>query len=230
MSVDIGIPICGILQIQGSSQVPPNFAPLDGQVLNEPRSPLNGETLPYWNRVEEIVPYQASPYDGSVVAKPTTYSVKIEETNLPAVEMISSRTFTLTAGATVTTDSGGSIIVVDSDPMFSDSVVQADNEIWTDLGSALSGSARRHVSINDAASSYKFELDHTHSYSIQHTSSTYGGSNHGFKAEKANTTYGLKLTPSGSASITTNGLTTPNNVNFSVVRECVRAKWYMRIY
>lgn len=230
MSVDIGIPICGILQIQGSSQIPPNFAPLDGQVLNEPRSPMHNKTLPYWNRTEEVVPYQASPYDGSVVVKPNTYKYRLKEENLPTVEIVSSRTFTLSAGTSVTTDSSGSIVVVGADNMFSENIVQADNEIWTDLGSSLSGSDRRHVAINDGASSYKFELDHTHSYSIQHTSSTYGASNHGFKAEKSNTTYGARISPSGTAKIATNGYETPNEVSFPITRDVVRAKWYMRIY
>lgn len=230
MSVDIGIPICGILQIQGSTQIPPNFAPLDGQVLNEPRSPLNGQTLPYWNRVEEVVPYQASPYDGSVVVKPSTYKYQLKAENLPPVEMVSSRTFTLSAGSTVTTGSGGSSVTVASDSMFSTTVVQADNEIWTDTGSALSGSDRRHASINDAASSYKFETNHTHSYSLQHTSSTYGGVNHGFKAEASGTTHGAKIVPSGTASISTNGYTAPNEVSFPLAREVVKSKWYMRVY
>lgn len=230
MSVDIGIPLCGILQIQGSSQIPPNFAPLDGQVLNEPRSPLNGKTLPLWNRVDEVVPYQASPYDGSVVVKPSTYKYTLKWENLPPVEMVSSRTFTLSAGSDVTTDSSGSTVTVSSDDMFSTTVVQADNEIWTDLGEARDGTARRHAIINDAASSYKFETDHTHSYSLQHTSSTYGGVNHGFKAEAANTTHGAKIVPSGTASISTNGYTTPNEVSFPLARDTVRSKWYMRVY
>jgi hypothetical protein len=85
--IDVSIPIGAVMALTGVTTYPKNFAVLDGSVVNEPRSPFNGKTLPNWGQTEGA-PYCSNSISSSGTVSTVndkTYSIIVEDKHLPKI-------------------------------------------------------------------------------------------------------------------------------------------------
>lgn len=229
MSVDVGIPIGGCIAMTGADIVPVNFLPLDGGVVNEPRSVLNGVTLPNWNSDEvETIPHQLSPYDGSYYkGHGALVEVPLDAKYLPAVKIKYAVTHKM-KGVTFNGSSGGSGEILYASNFSANNIWSIDKPIYYSTGNAIAGSGTSILRENTATASYTAGMTaHAHTFNIKHYDShswTAWNTNHSYLGRNL---HGFRR--GSTVSITSTG-TTASSVDYPLKRATTSVRWYMRIY
>lgn len=234
MATDIGIPVCGIVAMTGSETIPDNLMLLDGSVVDEERSLLNGMTLPNWLQNDtECIPTQCSPYDGTVYSEALYEEVTVTEAMLPSTldEIKYDISCSVSGSSGSTGSAGDSSLYSASGNMFTASVFHSDYQATIDEGSNFDDSATYHMKMDGDTSASNLRLDnHSHSVTVKHTSNhslTYNSSSNSYIGSSA---FGYRGSDSGSKTLTVGADSSEDVTQFPLMRNTLGVRWYMRIY
>lgn len=226
----VGVPIGGVAIMTLSTTLPPNFRWMDGNVINEPRSPLNGQRTKDWNDncFLGIGVGSGSIINASVTSKSKSVTLKAE--NIPLMTLPTKWNVDFKAdgssalqGANYTqrrTD--------DAESLDQPSLRRGLDEWDWDGYSARSGNQTNHLIINGDYDKGEgvANISHTHNVTLSHES------NHTIEAASS-TDYLLSVPESSEAQIdlaSNMTSTRGESITYQSVPNHFNVRYAMRVY